>query len=1115
MPSNEIVALPFHIDDVRRALDAHTLSKGSVYQREGRVMTLALDEKGRRLTALVSGSRRQVYRVDVEIMASPRHSALDGVCTCLVRFNCKHVAAVVLEALERYSPTSKLAIVESDPADAAVEKWLRDIAGAARREDPPQESAEHIVYLLDVQSSRLSPTLTIDAGVVRALKTGEPSKPRPYSLTNLGYTSANFVHASDLFIGRLLRAGHAPPALTPAIDPELTEVLLRRLIPTGRCYWRSWGNPPLQEGGARSARLTWTLDADGRQRAAYDDPSGKLVLIPASPPWYVDVETWTCGPVDFGIPGNVAAAVLRAPPLAREHVARLRRVLETELDGMNVPAPRQTAEQPTIEDDPVPSLTLYARSASSMSRYAYSLGGSQGAEPATMAFARLQFDYDGTLVDPQGGPDEFLRVSGEEIERWPRRFSFEKRSADRLVNSGLEHFRALGLHSSESQDSEFRFPFGSDDERWARFLDRIVPALRADGWHVRLEDSFPHRVVSAAQPWQARLSESENRWFELDLGVDIDGERVALLPAIVDALRRLPDISPEAIDALSESVYGRIPGGAFVAIPVARFKTVLTTLVELFARDALSDEGKLDITLAQAMNFESLETAGYVDWSGGDKLRGLARSLRAGAGVTEIPLPKGLKTELRPYQHVGMNWLQFLRREGLGGILADDMGLGKTVQTLAHVLVEKNNHRLRKPVLIVAPTSVVENWRSEAARFAPELRVLTLHGPDRAARHGEIERAHIVLTSYALLLRDQETLLAQEWHIVVLDEAQAIKNPHAKLTKVAARLKAEQRLALTGTPIENNLDELWSLCTFVMPGLLDTRQRFTRVFRTPIEKLGDVERRSLLAARLRPFMLRRTKDQVAPQLPEKTEIVQRVELTGKQRDLYETVRLAMHDRVRREVETRGFARSRIVVLDALLKLRQVCCDPRLVRLAAGARVTQSAKLELLLELLPEMLEEGRRVLLFSQFTSMLDLIKPELHKLRIPFVELRGDTKDRITPVARFQNREVPLFLVSLKAGGTGLNLTAADTVIHYDPWWNPAVERQATDRAHRIGQEQHVFVYKFITVGTVEERIAEMQARKGALAEALLDANADVATAFDSQDIERLFAPLDELHTR
>src|SRR5207248_6011643 len=325
-----------------------------------------------------------------------------------------------------------------------------------------------------------------------------------------------------------------------------------------------------------------------------------------------------------------------------------------------------------------------------------------------------------------------------------------------------------------------------------------------------------------------------------------------------------------------------------------------------------------------------------------------------------------------------------------------------------------------------------------------------------------------------------------------------------KTTQLVCRLDARHRLCLTGTPMENHLGELWSQFAFLMPGLLGDTKRFARVFRTPIEKKQDGERRTVLSGRLKPFMLRRTKSLVAADLPPKTEILRPLELAGPQRDLYETVRVAMHENVRREVAEKGLARSHIVVLDALLKLRQVCCDPRLVKLTAARQVNASAKLEHLMEMLPPLIEEGRQILLFSQFTSMLDLIKPALAEARIDFVELRGNTKDRAGPVAQFQKGKVPLFLISLKAGGTGLNLTAADTVIHYDPWWNPAVENQATDRAHRIGQKKPVFVYKLIAAGTIEERIIELQDKKGQLATATLDPRATVGN-LAAEDLDYL----------
>jgi SNF2 family DNA or RNA helicase len=305
---------------------------------------------------------------------------------------------------------------------------------------------------------------------------------------------------------------------------------------------------------------------------------------------------------------------------------------------------------------------------------------------------------------------------------------------------------------------------------------------------------------------------------------------------------------------------------------------------------------------------------------------------------------------------------------------------------------------------------------------------------------------------------------------------------------------------------------LWSQFDFLLPGFLGTQKDFTKRWRNPIERNGDGVRRELLARRIRPFMLRRRKDEVAKELPEKTTIVRTVDLEGSQRDLYEIVRTAMQAKVRAAVNSQGLARSHIIVLDALLKLRQVCCDPRLVKLEKAARVKESAKLELLLAMLPELIEEGRRVLLFSQFTGMLELIAAALDKAAIPYVTLTGDTTDRATPVQRFQRGEVPLFLISLKAGGVGLNLTAADTVIHYDPWWNPAAENQATDRAHRLGQDKPVFVYKLIAAGSIEEKIVRLQEKKAALADSILSEDAAETVKFSDDDLDALFAPMPEI---
>jgi SNF2 family DNA or RNA helicase len=387
------------------------------------------------------------------------------------------------------------------------------------------------------------------------------------------------------------------------------------------------------------------------------------------------------------------------------------------------------------------------------------------------------------------------------------------------------------------------------------------------------------------------------------------------------------------------------------------------------------------------------------------------------------------------------------------------------------------------------------------------LRILVLQGAKRKKNFPNIPYADLVLTSFALLQRDIETLQQTPFHIVALDEAQNIKNPSAKVSRAACELDATHRLCLSGTPIENHLGELWSLMRFLLPGFLGTHEAFRTRFQTPIEKEEDEERRDDLKNRIAPLILRRTKDQVASELPPKTILIHPIDLTTEQKDLYETVRATMDKRVRDAIAAQGMEQSRIVFLDALLKLRQICCDPRLLSLEE-AQGLKSAKLDYLGELLTTLREEGRRVLLFSQFTTMLKLIGEKLDQLGIGYIKLTGASKDRGGLVKKFQDGNVPLFLISLKAGGTGLNLTAADTVIHYDPWWNPAAEAQATDRAYRIGQTKPVFVHKLICSNSVEERIQKLQADKSKLADDLL-AGTNKITAPDEDTLKQLLAPI------
>ncbi|RUM41122.1 MAG: hypothetical protein DSY34_04315, partial [Desulfurobacterium sp.] len=488
-----------------------------------------------------------------------------------------------------------------------------------------------------------------------------------------------------------------------------------------------------------------------------------------------------------------------------------------------------------------------------------------------------------------------------------------------------------------------------------------------------------------------------------------------------------------------------------------------------------------------------------------EKLKEIRELLKNFKKIEKVKPPNGLKTTLRNYQIEGISWLNFLHRYKLGGILADDMGLGKTVQTIAHLLRLKEEGELEKPAIIIVPTSLIANWEREILRFAPDLSFKTVYGKDRKEKVEEAfaESADVLLTTYNLIMRDVEIYKNREFSYIILDEAQKIKNYRTKTYRAVTSLKGEHRLALSGTPIENNLSELWAIFNFLMPGFLGTATEFKRKFQTPIER-GDSKLKTLLGRKIRPFILRRTKKEVLKELPPKVEIIKFAKFSEKEARLYESIRVLMEKEVREAIKSYGFKKSQIYILDALLKLRQVCCHPSLLKIKEAKKVKESAKLEFLKELLEELISEGKKVLIFSQFVSMLEIIEKEvLKKKGYSYEVLTGKTRNRKKVIDRFKKGK-DIFLISLKAGGLGLNLTEADTVILYEPWWNPAVESQATDRVYRIGQEKKVFVYKLIVENSVEEKILELQKKKKDL-QALYEEGVDIGK-LSQEEIFSLF---------
>jgi len=475
--------------------------------------------------------------------------------------------------------------------------------------------------------------------------------------------------------------------------------------------------------------------------------------------------------------------------------------------------------------------------------------------------------------------------------------------------------------------------------------------------------------------------------------------------------------------------------------------------------------------------------------------------------IEPIALGEPLEGILRDYQKDGVYWLSFLERSGFCGILADEMGLGKTLQTLTWLQLQRESDA---PALIVCPTSLVDNWAEEAEKFTPNQRVLRMHGADRHNHWEKVADSDLVITSYALIRRDLDEYLKHTFSVAALDEAQHIKNRSTQNAVAVKQLQADHKLVLTGTPIENSVTDLWSIMDFLMPGYLGNHKAFRENYELPIQSGGpDAELAQLrLRRKLHPFLLRRLKKDVAKDLPDKIQRIAHCSLSGDQAKVYKQLLESAKKEINSMVGAQGFNKSRMQIFKVLLQLRQTCCHLDLLKLPGLESEFPSAKMELFFELVDEALDAGHRILVFSQFTSMLAIIREELEARKLKYCYLDGSTKDRQDRVRTFNtDRTIPLFLISLKAGGTGLNLTGADMVIHFDPWWNPAVEDQATDRAHRIGQKNTVYSVKLITKNTVEEKVLQMQQKKKSIIDATLEKDGDLGASLSWNDVQELLS--------
>jgi superfamily II DNA or RNA helicase len=1025
-----------------------------------------------------------------------RWGATDGVstaCTCPASQKakiCEHLWAAILAADSTAAPDAPQA---SDAAPASTRRgreaeWrarvgaLHGLVASSRRNpwSAVKGGARRIVYVADPRESDPHGDLHLELYAQLRLKSGAWGARRPFDV--LGADVEGLEEPLDRLVLGSLRADESADPLRPAqgvrsvdLNASQRELLLAKLASSGRLYLASttreeteplvlddgppWtptfalaSEPGARAGPAENVRLEGALQR-GAERLAIDEPA----LL------FADGWLFARGAVARFDPRGALELVLelrskgalRAPPEARA---------ELEASLMEAPGGARI-EFPHAEGDAAPRVVEGLAPRPSLRVLPPRAGESEELD------CRIAFDYAGVSVDCSDARGLLKRFAGDTLAPGARpellRRDFDAEAAR------LEEFLAAGGQPERDE------PARRDGVVDARTLPLLVNELLARGWSVDAQGKRYRRAGAVKLAVKSGID-----WFDLEGGIDFEGQ-VASMPALLAAARRganVVTLGDGSVGLLPEDWldrWGLLEVSGDAKGDRVRFKK--------------SQGWLLDVLLAERQGIEV--DAGFERW------RARLESFR---GIEPRAEPEGFLGELRPYQREGLGWFEFLRELGFAGCLADDMGLGKTVQVLA--LLQERRGTSQKPSLVVAPKSLTFNWRAEAARFTPGITVLDYSGIDRTKLARAVFEHDLVVTTYGTLRQDAAFFKDVEFDYVILDEAQAIKNPQSQVAKAARLLRAEHRLALTGTPIENHIGELWSLFEFLNPSMLGRSSVFRTLFAARNSLTLDEERRQSLSRALRPFFLRRTKDQVLKELPEKSEQVIWCDLDEKERAEYDA--LAAHFRATLLGAQGGELdpQTKFHALEALLRLRQAACHPGL--LDKARIVEEGAKLEVLQPLLLEIVESEHKALVFSQFTSFLAILRKRLDADGLAYAYLDGSTRDREAQVTRFQTDPAcKLFLISLKAGGFGLNLTAADYVFLLDPWWNPASETQAIDRAHRIGQTRNVMAYRLIARGTVEERVLELQKKKRHLADAILSEDNAVLRDLTREDLERLLA--------
>lgn len=1087
--------------------------RGRTYANHNTVRQLKWDEAALELSAKVAGSRLYVTSVQLKPAKNGGYLIVGSDCSCPVGYGCKHAAAVALAGRGLLiKQVESQAVVAPQATATGLSAWEKQL-DIFTNDAPPVVSAPVAILFELIQTDQYGRsssyyhhgqrgiTLKIQLGMRPAWFNAASGK---WALSDISWKNARYAgygrfnQAQTAFLWELwtlYQSGLKSYAYQDkyVMAGDFNSAVFWKLLQEARRL----GIVCLHAGGNREP-VTLADDSAAVGMTVRKTPDGGLELTPE-----IMVGTHPIPAARIGFVGSPAHAIyiwdgvdttLKSSPI-------ILAPLERSLDAATIEAVKK-AEPMQVPAADVPRFLT--------SQY-----------PAIARKLRLHVPKDLDLELPTLYPPKLLvELAVKKLHKLEVAWSWHYRVGDKTYQLGLrtdsgqeptprqevleDQLLAQVALSAAAVPSLFETSTQQLNDRsvlagidTVRFVQSVLPALKANNEiEVQAPNDLPDFSEFTAKPtiefgMSALAGSSSTDWFDLSVTVKLADEQVPfelLFTALSDN---------EEFLVLGSGTYFQLDHPE-----LERLRSLIEEARSL--QDKQSDS--LRLSPFQAALWDELMALGVVT----EQVEIWEKSVKGLLDLQFVPkvaVPKTLKAKLRPYQVEGYQWLHFLHQHNLGGILADDMGLGKTLQTIALLLKIKSTTtaKTKKPVVIVAPTSVAANWISELAKFAPTLNVAYMRTKTASSTVmvSLAKKADVVITTYGLFRNNFDQYQAVTWAAMVLDEAQFVKNHQSKSYQCARKLDAPFKLALTGTPLENNLMELWSLLSVAAPGLFPSPKRFEDFYQKPIEKNGDKDALAQLRRRVRPLMLRRTKDQVATELPPKIEQTLEMELLPDHKKVYDLYLQRERQRVLGMIG--DMDKNRFAIFKSITTLRMLSLDARLVD-AEKYKLVGSTKLDGLMETLEPVIGEGHRGLVFSQFTSFLKLVRAELDKRKIPYLYLDGATKNRAELLAQFKNSKIPLFLISLKAGGFGLNLTEADYCFLLDPWWNPAVEQQAIDRTHRIGQNKQVIVYRLVAKGTIEEKVMALKARKAKLFKSMMDDDAVFASAITKEDIKGLF---------